>query len=183
VLASALVESVFATLIAPVMMLLHAYFVITVLCGHTVAWNPQTREGRSIGLQETARYLLIPTLIGVVWGAVTFSLAPSFFWWLTPVLLGLGLAIPVILWSSRSSVGQRLKRLGLLSTPEELTPPVELREALDAYEALGNALLLSSSSTSLPTPLEIRGEMQPQSIEPFFSWSPRERWGVSRITP
>jgi len=182
VLTSALVESVFATLIAPVMMLLHAYFVVSILCGHTVSWNPQTRDGRSIGLQEAASYLLIPTLIGGVWGAATFSLAPSFFWWLTPVLLGLGLAIPLIMWSSRSAVGHRLQRRGLFCTPEELAPPIELQDAHDAEEALGNALLCSSSSTPLATPLEIQGEMRPQAIEPAFSWSPRELWGVEQVT-
>jgi membrane glycosyltransferase len=80
VLRSALVELPFAVLVAPVMMLLHAYFVVAILCGHTVSWNPQTRDDRSIGIHETARYLLVPTLLGVAWGAVTFCLAPSFFW-------------------------------------------------------------------------------------------------------
>jgi membrane glycosyltransferase len=164
-------------------MLLHAYFVVSILCGHTVSWNPQTRDGRSIGLQEAASNLLIPTLIGVVWGVVTFSLAPSFFWWLTPVLIGLGFAIPLIMWSSRSTVGDTLRRLGMFYTPEELTPPIELHDAHSAAEALGNTLLSSSSSTPLATPLEIQGEMRPQSIEPAFSWSPREHWDVSQVAP
>jgi membrane glycosyltransferase len=179
VLTSALVESLFAVLIAPVMMLLHAHFVVSILCGHAVSWNPQTREGRSIGFHETARYLLIPTLIGVVWGAVTFYLAPPFFWWLTPVLLGLGLAIPLIMWSSRSSVGQRLRQLGLFCTPEELAPPIELQDAYRASKALEKELHSAASSLPLAAPPESWGEMQPQSIEPAFSWSQKERWGMS----
>jgi membrane glycosyltransferase len=96
VLASALAEVIFSTLIAPVMMLFHAYFVLTILSGHNVSWNPQARGDRSVGLREAVRYELAPTLLGVTWGAATFWLAPSFFWWLTPVLTGLGLAIPLV---------------------------------------------------------------------------------------
>ncbi len=148
--------------------------------GHTVSWNPQTRDDRSIGIHETARYLLVPTLIGVAWGAVTFFLAPQFFWWLTPVLLGLGLAIPLVMWSSRISVGRMLGRLGLFFTPEELTPPAELQAARDVFAALVGALPLASSSLPLPTPPEEHSDMPPQSIETVWSWSQKESWGISR---
>jgi membrane glycosyltransferase len=178
-LASAIVETLFSILIAPGMMLLHAYFVLTILGGHTVAWNPQTRDSRRLGIHETARYLLAPTLIGAVWGALTFFLAPQFFWWLTPVLSGLGLAIPLVTWSSRISVGRLFRRLGLLFTPEELRPPTELGVAREAAEALASAtpaISCSSSSLPPPTPPEVHGVMRPQWIETAWPW--RGSWGA-----
>jgi membrane glycosyltransferase len=185
-LASVLMEIIFSILIAPVMMLFHAYFVVIILGGHTVTWNPQIRDDRSIGIHETARYLLLPTLIGVAWGVLTFCVAPQFFWWLTPILIGLGLAIPLVMWSSRVSMGRMLGRLGLFCTPEELAPPVELQDAQEAqgaFEALAGARLSASSSVPLSVPPEVHGDMRPQSIEPALSWSRKESWNVSRSVP
>jgi membrane glycosyltransferase len=185
-LASVLMEIIFSILIAPVMMLFHAYFVVTILGGHTVTWNPQIRDDRSIGVHETARYLLLPTLIGVAWGALTFYVAPQFFWWLTPVLIGLGLAIPLVMWSSRVSIGRMLGRLGLFFTPEELALPVELQDAQDAqdaFEALEGARLSASSSVLLFAPPEVHGDMRPQSLELAVSWNRKESWNVSQSAP
>jgi membrane glycosyltransferase len=179
-LASVLVEIMFSILIAPVMMLFHTYFVVTILGGRAVSWNPQIREDRSLGIHETTRYLLLPTLIGVAWGVVTFCLAPRFFWWLTPVLIGLGLSIPLVMWSSRVSVGRMLGRLGLFFTPEELTPPVELQDAQGAVAAVDSAPLSAASSIPVSTPPEVHGDMRPQSIEPAWSWGQKAGWSVSR---
>jgi membrane glycosyltransferase len=170
VLASALIELIFSILIAPLMMLFHSYFVLTILGGHNVSWGPRTRGDRNIGMRETVRYVLIPTLIGIVWGTGTFFLAPQFFWWLTPVLTGLGLAIPLVIWSSRVSVGRMLKRLGLFLTPEELNPPAELQTARNALEDPVAAMPYATSSLPMPTPPEVHGDMRPQRIETLLPW-------------
>lgn len=179
VLASAVGEMVFSILIAPLMMLFHAYFVLTTLSGHTVAWNPQARGDRSIGMQEAARYVLLPTLVGVVWGTGTFFVAPQFFWWLAPVLTGLGLAFPLLIWSSKVSVGRGLKRLGLFLTPEELYPPTELRTIRDAAEESVGSTPSALTVLPPPTPPEVGGEMRPQWIETVWSWR-QTSWGASR---
>ena len=148
-LASALIEVIFSTLIAPLMMLFHAYFVMMILGGQTVSWNPQTRGDRSIGVREAARYVFIPTLIGVGWGMGTFLFAPQFFWWLTPVLTGLGLALVLVTWSSRVSIGHLLRRFGLFLTPEELNPPAELQFTQGTLEDQVSAM------STLPSPLPV----------------------------
>jgi membrane glycosyltransferase len=178
VFASAVVEVLFSVLIAPVMMLFHAYFVLTILGGHAVSWNPQTRDGRSLELRETARYLLVPTLIGVLWGTVTFFVAPQFFWWLTPVLIGLGIAIPLVMWSSHVHVGHVLRRLGLFLTPEELHPPVELRMVQEASEVSAEERPSVCSAPPLLTPPEVHGVMRLQEIETVWPWSRKGRGGV-----
>lgn len=180
VLTSTLAEMIFSVLIAPVMMFFHAYFVLTILSGNSVAWNPQTRDGRSVPMLETMRYVLVPTLLGLAWGVGTFLFAPQFFWWLTPVLTGLALALPLVMWSSRAGVGRMLGRLGLFLTPEELNPPAELQPAQDALEApVGTTLYAPSFLPSL-TPPEVHSEMRPQELETSLSWRQKESWSASR---
>jgi membrane glycosyltransferase len=181
-LASALIEVIFSTLIVPLMMLFHAYFVMMILGGQTVSWNPQTRGDRSIGVREAARYVFIPTLIGVGWGMGTFLFAPQFFWWLTPVLTGLGLALVLVTWSSRVSIGHLLRRFGLFLTPEELNPPAELQFTQGTLEDQVSAMSTLPSPLPVPTatPPETYGEMQPQWAELAPFWSRGKSWDTSR---
>jgi membrane glycosyltransferase len=55
-----------------------------------------------------------------------WQLAPTLFWWFTPVLAGLTLSIPLSVLTSRRSLGAPARRLGLFLTPEETRPPAEL---------------------------------------------------------
>jgi len=61
-----------------------------------------------------------------VWGIVTFIINRTFFWWITPVLAGLILSIPLSVLTSRSSIGRAFRAKGLLVIPEEMNPPQEL---------------------------------------------------------
>src|SRR5690606_8605694 len=95
-------------------------------------------------------------------------------WWLTPVLAGLGLAIPLMLWSSRVRAGRALERLGLFRTPEEIAPPPELRpgHAPLAGDGLGASSVSRPPAFALP---EVRGEMRTQDIERWWSRRPPDR--------
>ena len=66
------------------------------------------------------------TLIGLVVGLLSYQYVPAFFWWLTPVLLGLVLSVPVSMLSSSIALGQRAREMGLFLTPEETAPPAVL---------------------------------------------------------
>jgi membrane glycosyltransferase len=61
-----------------------------------------------------------------VWGALILWLAPRFFWWLTPVLVGLLCGVGLTVWTSRVAAGRAARRHGLFLTPEETDPPPEL---------------------------------------------------------
>ena len=124
--ASLLVEQLFSMLLAPSMMLFHSVFVAQTLLGKSVAWNAQSRTDRGVTLGEALRRQWWHFALGVVWGALMWRTAPQFFWWLTPVLVGLVCSIGLTVWTSRAAAGQRLRRWGLLLTPEETQPPPEL---------------------------------------------------------
>jgi membrane glycosyltransferase len=124
--AGLLVEQLFSILLAPSMMLFHSTFVAQTLLGRSVSWNAQSRTDRGVTFAEAFRRQKWHLLLGVVWGGLMLRIAPQFFWWLTPVLVGLIFGIPLTMWTSRIKPGLRLKRWGLLLTPEETAPPPEL---------------------------------------------------------
>ena len=64
--------------------------------------------------------------MALAWGAAMYFYTPQFFWWLTPVLIGLLLAGPLVKLSSGDRVARWLSHLGLLAIPAELQGKVEL---------------------------------------------------------
>jgi membrane glycosyltransferase len=124
--AGLIIEQLFSMMLAPSMMLFHSAFVVQTLCGRSVSWNAQERSDRGVTLREAWRRQWWHVLVGVAWGALMWALAPQFFWWLTPVLLGLISSVWLTAWTSRTSAGRFLRRRGLLLTPEESAPPTEL---------------------------------------------------------
>lgn len=125
----AFVETFFSALIAPVMMLFHTKFVIWNLIGRTVGWGAQRRGAQGTSWDEAFFAHGLHTLLGIGIGIFTAMTNPVLFWWLSPVLLGLWLSIPISVWTSRLEIGLLAKRNRLFFTPEESTPPIEVVEA------------------------------------------------------
>jgi membrane glycosyltransferase len=123
---SLLVEQFFSMLLAPSMMLFHSTFVAQTLLGKAVSWNAQERSDRGVTLREAFRRQKWHLAFGLAWGAIMLRMAPHFFWWLTPVLIGLICGVWLTAWTSRTSAGRIARRWGLLLIPEETAPPREL---------------------------------------------------------
>jgi len=123
---SLIFEQLFSTLLAPSMMLFHTAFVITTLAGHPVTWNAQDRGDRGITFREALSRHKWHVLIGLVWGGVILAIAPRYIWWMSPILLGLLLSVPLTMLTSLSSAGIWARKHRLLLTPEETQPPPEL---------------------------------------------------------
>jgi membrane glycosyltransferase len=130
-------ETVFSTLHAPLLMLWHTRFVLTNIAGITVGWATQKRDADGTTWIYALQRHWGHMLIGVGWGVLMWQLAPSLFWWFTPVLAGMVLSVPVSVLTSRRSLGQRARSLGIFLTPEETAPPpeiVSLRARLKIHE-------------------------------------------------
>jgi membrane glycosyltransferase len=127
VLISTVAEILLSALLAPVHMMFNSKFVLFSLLGQGVSWVTQ-RRGADDGTDWREGIITHggQTLFGLVWGVSAFILLPAFFWWLSPVLAGLVLAIPVSIILSKGSLGARARRLKLFLTPEEVQPPQEL---------------------------------------------------------
>jgi membrane glycosyltransferase len=122
-----LLESLSSMLLAPVRMLFHTEFVLTAIAGLRAQWKSPPREDAETTWGEALRRHGFHTLIGVAWAAGVYWLNPSFLLWLMPVVGALMLSIPMSVYSSRVSLGKRLRRLGMFLIPEEASAPVELR--------------------------------------------------------
>ena len=161
--ASLLVEQLWSMLLAPSMMLFHSTFVLQTLLGKAVSWNAQGRTDRGVTVREAFRRQKWHVLFGVVWGAAMLLLAPQFFWWLTPVLVGLVCSVWVTVWTSRSSAGRRARLRGLLLTPEETSPPRELAEALSGAGA-DELLAPVAAQSAAPAPVAAVGAARRSSV-------------------
>jgi membrane glycosyltransferase len=123
---SAIAETVFSSLHAPLQMLWHSKFVASILLGIGVHWGPQKRTADGIAWSQAIREHWAQTVLGVLWGVAIWNLDHPTFWWFLPVLLGMLLAIPLSVLTSRTSLGSRARSVGLFLTPEETYPPAEL---------------------------------------------------------
>ncbi|WP_404342847.1 glucans biosynthesis glucosyltransferase MdoH [Pseudoalteromonas mariniglutinosa] len=139
-LVGAIIETVFAIVVAPLMMVFHSYFVVCVFLGKKVSWDAQPREGRMVPWREAIGYTLFSTLVAVAWGSVAYYYTPVFFWWLSPILVGLILAAPIVRYSSSIGLGVKLRSMGIFLCPSEV----------DNDDTL-TALRIHQQEISLPT--------------------------------
>ncbi len=119
-LASALLDQVFGLLLGPVMpSSIHASS-LTTLAGRIVRWDAQPRDDRGLGWSEAARQFGGPLALGAVAAAALATLSPFAAAMMAPGLL---LGIPFAVWTSRGGAAHWARRLGLFTTPEEMSPP------------------------------------------------------------
>lgn len=128
-LLSALLENIVSALLAPINMAFHSKFVLTTLLGQGVSWVTQRRGADADGTDWREAILTHGghTIFGLVWGISSYIISPGFFWWLSPVIVGLVLSIPISIFLSKSSFGRASRAVGLFLTPEEAVPPYELK--------------------------------------------------------
>jgi membrane glycosyltransferase len=133
---SVIFETLLSALIAPVTMVMQSVVVVGILTGRAVTWRTQRRDDGSVPLRDAVRHHLSHTLCGVFLGIVAYAVSPPFLAWLSPVVLGLLLAIPVCIVTSRQDWGRTARQLGLLVTPEETVPPLVVRRANALFQEL-----------------------------------------------
>ncbi len=140
ILGSLILETLYAALTAPIVMLFHTYFFACILLGRKVEWLPQQRGAVGTSWRVAAGTHGWQSFLGAAWLALAFYLEPLFGWWMVPVLGPMLLIIPISVWTSRPGPGLALRRLRLLLTPEESHKPQELAE-IDRRMESGTAVL------------------------------------------
>jgi membrane glycosyltransferase len=112
------------------------------------------------------------TFIGLLLGGAALAVSLSLFLWMTPVTVGLLLAIPLAALTARTDIGSALRRMRLLIVPEERDPPSILRRANELTLSLpddglrigellrGNSALVDAHLTALePAAPRRRGDV------------------------
>lgn len=124
VLGGILSETLLAALIAPSMMIFQSNAVAEILFGRDAGWQVQRRGDGEVARREIYRKLAVPTLCGILMGLSAFAVSLPLLLWMSPVIVGLALAVPLGLLTSRPS-----RPAGLFATPEDNHPPPIVRRA------------------------------------------------------
>lgn len=169
--AGVVIETFLSGLIAPVMMIFQSSAVGEILLGRDAGWQVQRRDDGKWPVRELIRKYAAPTLFGAALAASAYAVSLPLLLWMTPVILGLLLSIPIAMLSSMG--GDPNSRL--LRTPEQAAPPpilMRANELAETYDetaaspllALGNdANLLDAHLTNLPGDRpRNRGQINPQ---------------------
>ena len=117
-------EHALSVLLAPVQMIFNSRFVVEILMGRDVPWNPQQRDAEGgVDWEGIIKAYTPHTVIGIVWAVLAWRLSPTLFWWLSPVTFGLMVSIPLCVVLSMPGLGRRLRALSLFVIPAETNPP------------------------------------------------------------
>ena len=144
-----------STFMAPVMMLFQSKFVFDILRGKSVGWNAQNRGDEGTSWQTAWQIHKWHTVLGAVTALVVWKYAHVLFWWLLPITLGLVLAVPLSVISSRVSAGRWLRDRGWFVIPEEICEPKVLARAkywagiLAPFEAGNGGLAMLQNDRTL----------------------------------
>lgn len=146
---SALLEALWAVVFAPVMMVFHSLFVVSIGLGRNVDWVAQERDETQVGWALAARGAWLATSVGIVWSVVAWAASPAFLMWLTPILIGLVWAIPLVVSTSSPGAGTAARRAGLFLVESETSPSATLKRADQMRTGLWR--VPAPSSRGLPT--------------------------------
>jgi membrane glycosyltransferase len=120
---SVFLEAVISVLTAPIFMLFNVRFVVTLLSGRGIQWNPQRRDDTTVTFAEALHHYGLHTVVGVIgvllliWAGTLGQL------WLLAVLVGLLLSVPLEMCLSSVHLGRRMRDAGLFLGREESEPP------------------------------------------------------------
>ena len=132
---SMVVEFIISALLAPIRMLFHSQFVLAAFSGWAIQWKSPPREDAETTWGEAFRRHGIHTLIGIAWASGVYWLNPSFLWWLLPIVGALILSIPISVYTSRITLGRKLRAASVFLIPEESDPPEEIRATMRLLDA------------------------------------------------
>ncbi len=119
VIKSALAETVFSALMAPIVMLQHSWYVVTIMLGMATGWHAQTRTDRALPLALVARKFAPHTVIGAAAAFVIYRYVAVDSGWFVPLLAGLLLAIPLVVLSSSPLLGRLAREDRFFLVPSE----------------------------------------------------------------
>jgi membrane glycosyltransferase len=118
-----LVESIFSTLIAPILMITQSGAVLSILLGRDAGWGVQRRSGAASNIVESLKRYKWQVAWGVVGSVICWLVAAHLLAWMSPVLAGLILAPAMAIVTSRQAGGSLNSLLG---TAHDRQPPALL---------------------------------------------------------
>jgi membrane glycosyltransferase len=100
-----LLESVLATVIAPLLMVTQTSAVLSILAGRDAGWGAQRRIADDAGLWPLMGRYRWHMAWGIAGAAICWAISPALFAWMSPIVLGLLLAAPLALVTACTASG------------------------------------------------------------------------------
>ena len=116
-------ETVFSVLMSPVIAVHLTVFLIGLIFGRTGGWSGQIRDAHGVEWRTAFRALWPQMTFGAVVLGTLAVFTPAAVVWVSPVILGLLLAVPFTVVTASPAVGQWLMKRGLCAIPEEFDTP------------------------------------------------------------
>ena len=129
ILASAFIEVLLTTLVAPVSAVAISIFLLGLPFGRRVGWTSQQRDPARVPLSVAVRCFWPQALVGLTLAGATLWFMPEAFWFGLPIYLGLLLAVPLATATASPALGRAMARAGLCRTPDETWPAAALATA------------------------------------------------------
>lgn len=169
-LAGIIAETVLSGLVAPIMMIFQSSAVGEILLGRDAGWQVQRREDGVDTHRHTLTAYSVPTVAGITIGVAAYAVSLPLLLWMTPVIVGLLLSIPIGLLSAAKANYAP----ALFITPEQTAPPTVLaranelagpphsQEVCPLLQLRRDSALLQAHVNNLGTPRpRRRGEIDP----------------------
>ncbi len=137
---SILLETVFSTLLAPLRMVFHTWYVLSNLIGQKLSWKAQARLLKKTSFREAFRAHWPATLIALLWASIAYAVNQTLFWWISVIVTPLIFGIPISIFYSYSSVGLFFRKLGLFLVPTETSPCKVLKRYQQLLDAQSEKL-------------------------------------------
>jgi len=96
--------------------------VVAILRGGDAGWSAQRRDTERNSFGELFDRHRLHMAAGLVLAVLADTISPILLAWLLPAIVGLVFAIPISGVTASGTIGDRVRRAGILATPEETAP-------------------------------------------------------------
>lgn len=124
--ANLLLETVFTSLLAPIMAVTQTIFLSGLALGKSIGWTSQLRDDHAVPFSAAFNRLWAQTLCGIVATYLFGQISIAAVLWASPILVSLILAVPFAMISALPDLGLACARFGIGRIPEETLPPPAL---------------------------------------------------------
>jgi len=118
-LASVTLEMLISIVNAPIMMVFHTSFVVSILLGRSIRWDPQTRDSYNVTLRSALADHKWVLLFALATSVIVVGYTPCSAAWFVPLVIGPLLSPMLTRLTSRRDLGRMARQIGLFLTPEE----------------------------------------------------------------
>ena len=156
---STIAETIFAILLAPILMFYHTAFILGFLSGGKINWNPSHEREMAVSWKSAFTNTAFITISCIVWVTPILWYSPSFFLWMLPVFIGPALANPIVCLTTRRGPLKWVDKLNLF-----LISPITFSTILKDDVERTKATKPTSTAASIRPPLENPTIMPTQSV-------------------